>query len=59
MPESLDRNELSSVSAAEVYFERPAPRADGRVEYPSLFNPYWQARLAEPTIAQRAEALLL
>jgi Flp pilus assembly protein TadG len=59
MPESLDRNELSSVAAAQVYFERPAPRADGRVEYPSLFNPYWQARLAEPTVAQRAEALLL
>jgi len=59
MPEKLDRNELSSVAAAEVYFERPAARADGRVEYPSLFNPYWQARLAEPTVAQRAEALLL
>lgn len=59
MPESLDRNELSSVAAAEVYFERPVPRADGRVEYPSLFNPYWQARLVEPTVAQRAAALLL
>jgi len=59
MPENLDRNELSSVAAAEVYFERPVPRADGRVEYPSLFNPYWQARLTEPTVAQRAEALLL
>ena len=59
MPENLNRNELSSVAAAEVYFERPVARADGRVEYPSLFNPYWQARLTEPTVAQRAEALVL
>jgi hypothetical protein len=59
MTEDLNKNELSSVAAAEVYFQRPTPRADGRTEYPSLFNPYWQARLAEPTLAQRAEALLL
>jgi hypothetical protein len=59
MTENLDRNELSSVAAAEVYFKRPTPRADGRVEYPSLFNPYWQARLAEPSTVQRAAALLL
>jgi hypothetical protein len=59
MTEDLDKGELSSVAAAEVYFERPTARADGRVEYPSLFNPYWQARLIEPSAAQRAEALLL
>jgi hypothetical protein len=59
MTENLDKNELSSVAAAEVYFQRPVPRADGKVEYPSLFNPYWQARLTEPTLAQRAEALPL
>jgi hypothetical protein len=59
MTENLDRNELSSVAAAEVYFQRPIPRTDGRIEYPSLFNPYWQARLTEPTVAQRAEALVL
>jgi hypothetical protein len=39
-----------------VYFRRPVPRADGRVELPSLFNPYWQARLTEPTDTQRAIA---
>jgi len=59
MTENLNNNELSSVAAAEVYFARPTARGDGRIEYPSLFNPYWQARLAEPTVAQRAEALLL
>ena len=32
-------------SAAETYFERPVPRADGRGEHATLFRPYWQARL--------------
>ncbi|MEI2417537.1 hypothetical protein V8Z80_15290 [Orrella sp. JC864] len=32
-------------SAAETYFVRPHARADGRAEAPSLFHPYWQARL--------------
>jgi len=59
MTENLDKSELSSVAAAEVYWQRPTPRTDGRIEYPSLFNPYWQARLVDPTAAQRAEALLL
>lgn len=36
---------LHAIASAEVYFQRPAERADRRVEYPSLFNPYWQARL--------------
>lgn len=32
-------------SAAESFFERPEPRADGRFENANLFRPYWQARL--------------
>lgn len=51
---------ISALSGAEVYFKRPVPRASGdpiQIEYPSLFNPYWQARLAEPSLAQRAAAL--
>jgi hypothetical protein len=59
MEESTLNDHLSSVAAAEVYFKRPVDRADGRVEYPSLFNPYWQARLADPSVAQRALALTL
>lgn len=35
------------VSGAEVYFARPTARSDGVVEWPSLFNPYWQARLRD------------
>lgn len=39
---------LSAVSAGEVYFERPTPRTDRRVEYASVFNPYWDVRLVNP-----------
>ena len=44
---------LHAVASAEVYFQRPADRADGREEYPSLFNPYWQARLVPVSVAER------
>lgn len=33
-------------SAAETFFQRPRPRPDQRLEHQSLFNPYWQARVA-------------
>lgn len=48
-----DDDALHAVASAEVYFQRPAPRADGREEYPSLFNPYWQARLVPASAADR------
>ncbi len=44
------------VRVGEVYFRRP-PGTPDRIEYASLYNPYWQVRLAEPTIAQRAAAV--
>ena len=47
---------LWAMAVGEVYFRRP-PGALDRVEYASLYNPYWQVRLAEPTIAQRAAAV--
>lgn len=37
---------ISTQSAAETFFDRPQPRADGRSENSNLFHPYWQARLA-------------
>lgn len=46
---------LWSVSAAEVYFRRPEG-APERLEYASLYSPYWQVRLVEPSAAQRALA---
>ncbi len=46
---------LWSLSAAEVYFRRPEGAPD-RLEYASLYSPYWQVRLTEPSAAQRALA---
>jgi hypothetical protein len=46
--------ELQATAAAQVSFVRPESRRDGRLELPSLFNPYWQARLVPSTAAQRA-----
>jgi hypothetical protein len=46
---------LWALSAAEAYFSRP-PTAGALIEYPSLYNPYWQARLIEPSPEQRTEA---
>jgi hypothetical protein len=45
-----------ALSAAAVRFERPEPRADRRREYPSLYNPYWQARLVGPASGERTLA---
>jgi len=44
---------IYALSAARVFFLRPEGRADGARELPSLFNPYWQARLAPVTHQQR------
>ncbi len=44
---------LHALASAEVYFQRPADRADGRAEYASLFNPYWQARLVPVAATDR------
>jgi hypothetical protein len=44
------------LAEACVAFERPvgAERMDGRIERPSLFNPYWRAALATPSKGTRA-----
>jgi hypothetical protein len=44
---------LHAMSSAEVYFQRPGARRDGREEFPSLFNPYWQARLVPVSTTDR------
>jgi hypothetical protein len=46
---------LWALSAAEVFFRRPVD-APARLEYASLFNPYWQVRLAAPSAADQAAA---
>ncbi len=45
--------QLHAIGSAEVFFQRPAARADGRVEHASLFNPYWQVRLVPTTASDR------
>jgi hypothetical protein len=44
-----------ALSAAEVYFRRPA-HAPSRIEFASLYSPYWQVRLVEPSALQRLAA---
>jgi hypothetical protein len=53
--ESLAGNRIWALAAAEVYFASPND-ASSTVEYASLYSPYWQARLVEPTTSQRAVA---
>jgi hypothetical protein len=55
LPDRFAGGRLWSLAVAEVYF-RPPPVDGERVEYASLYSPYWQARLAEPTEAERAQA---
>lgn len=56
---ALSGERSAAVARVEVFFERPdAGNAlhPGRTELGSLFNPYWQARLAPVSAAQRAAA---
>jgi hypothetical protein len=55
LAENYAGRRLWSVGAAEVYFRRPSG-APERLEYASLYSPYWQVRLVEPSAAQRALA---
>lgn len=50
---------LAAVSTSEVVFDRPVPRADGKKELASLFNPYWQAHLGDNSAATLAAAAAL
>ena len=75
LPERLLADQVGSVSAARVYFERPQRgvgdwtaeagagqerlvREDRAKEHASLYNPFWQARLAPVEPAQRAALLV-
>lgn len=54
--DDYEDDDMQVLSEAEVFFKRYTSRADGREEYGSLFNPYWQARLAKPTLTERLRA---
>lgn len=48
---------MAAVATAEVYFDRPEKRHDGRQELPNLFNPYWQVHLITSSPASLAAAI--
>lgn len=59
------KDQLFALSQARIFFERPQRdnrdvtgsflfRADGHKEYASLYNPFWQVRLSEPSSANKA-----
>lgn len=55
---------IAAIAKSEVYFSRPHNpeyfrREDGRTENPSLFSPFWQARLVDTTDTDRMLALAL
>jgi Putative Flp pilus-assembly TadE/G-like len=53
--ENLAGNRIWALSAAEVYFASPNDSGTN-VEYASLYSPYWQVRLVEPSLTQRLVA---
>ncbi|MFK7962851.1 MAG: pilus assembly protein TadG-related protein [Burkholderiaceae bacterium] len=52
---TLPKDEVRAVGVAEVYFRRP-PSAPARREYASLYNPFWQVRLATASAAEKGVA---
>jgi hypothetical protein len=67
MNERLQGNRVAALGKAHVFFERPKaglgndwtapkdlPRPDSAKEYGSLFSPYWQARLTDYTLTEKA-----
>ncbi|MBU6269773.1 MAG: hypothetical protein KGQ67_00600 [Betaproteobacteria bacterium] len=55
LPSGESGGHVWSLASAEVFFRRP-PGEPSRIEYASLFSPYWQARLVEPSAPERAVA---
>ncbi len=53
--DASDVSRLSALSAAEVYFS-PPPESGGVPQRPSLFSPFWQARLVSPSEGERVQA---
>ena len=64
LAEGYANNRISVMAKSEVYFSRPNDlsyfaRPDGRTEYASAFNPYWDARLVDTSVIDRATALAI
>ena len=58
LAEPLAGGRLWALGTAEVYFHRPAA-APERIEYASLWNPYWQVRMVPTPAGQQLAALAL
>jgi Putative Flp pilus-assembly TadE/G-like len=54
MSPNLAADAIHALGSAQLYFQRPTVRADGRQEFASLFSPFWQARLISTPTATRA-----
>jgi hypothetical protein len=56
----LAKDQVVVVGKAEIYFSR-APdlwrRSDNKIELGNMFNPFWQARLTELTLADKTAVL--
>lgn len=62
LEDHLGHGRIATIAKAEVAFRRPLDlsyfaRGDGYQELGNAFNPYWQARLAETSHADRIAAL--
>ena len=61
MPAAAQDDKLRSMSKAHTYFSRPPklfPRDDGKTEFGSLYNPYWQARLRSNSLLEQGVSLV-
>jgi hypothetical protein len=61
MPAAPAGDVLRSLSKAHTYFSRPTKlfaRDDGKTEYGSLYNPYWQARLRPNSLLEQGASLV-
>ena len=68
LTDGMKSNTMRTIASAHSYFYRPRQnagytrsgwrRGDNKAEYENLFSPYWQARLAPSSMAEKAASLL-
>ena len=59
--QTTNSNCMRALAKAEAYFSRPHslfPRADKKIEYGSLYSPYWQARLVPNNAFEQISSIL-
>jgi hypothetical protein len=61
LPAQTEGDLIRSMSKGQVYFSRPPKlfaRDDGKTEYGSLYNPYWQARLKSNSLFEQGASIV-